>query len=223
MDAVETDQSGRGESYAETLSAFEQSLNGLRDSAQLARLTDDPAAPALEALVRLFAVSARQFHLRDRERKEIAMSMEIRARRIAEDGTAQIQASGTAIIERLAPELAQLVERSIRQKLWTIQARTILVSAGCAVGLALVLSALVYGVAYNAGRSRGLGDAHTITSAMAIGPAAASAWAQVMAHNDPVAALRDCHKSEQQNAQGRHFCALPIWLDAPDPPPGAGR
>lgn len=218
MDTVEPRSGGSGESYSETLAAFEQSLTGLRDSAHLARLTDDPAAPALEALVRLFGASARQFQLRDRERKEIAMSMELRARRIAEDATAQIQASGTAIIERLAPELARLVERSIRQKLWTIRTRTILVSAGCAVGLALVVAALVYGVAYHDGRSRGVSDSHAIASAMAIGPAAASAWAQVMAHNDPVAALRDCRKSEGQDPHGRHFCAMPIWLDAAGPP-----
>lgn len=223
MDAVEPSPSGNGDGFPETLAAFEQSLAGLRDSAQLARLTDDPAAPALEALVRLFAVSARQFQVRDRERKEIAMSMEVRARRIAEDATAQIQASGTAIIERLAPELSRLVDRSLRQRLWSVRLKILAATAGMAVALSIACFGIGYGMAYKAGRNDGLLDARTIAAAMATGPQAAASWAQLMADNDPVQAMKACRRQVSAGGDGRRYCAMPVWLDPPSVPNGAHK
>jgi drug/metabolite transporter (DMT)-like permease len=67
-------------------------------------------------------------------------------------------------------------------------------AAGLAIGLALVAS-VSYAAGFAAGRSRGEISAHTISAAMAAGLGAASAWASLMADNDPVQALTACKKS----------------------------
>jgi hypothetical protein len=204
--------------FQAALTGFEEAVSSLRDSADLARLTDDPAAPSLEALVRVMTATSRQFHLRDRERKEIGAALEARARQIADDATRRVEASGAAIVSKLAPDLAKLVERTVRQRLWTIRARTILISAGLGVALVLGAGSAAYFFAYKAGRTEGLEEARVIDTAMKAGPNAAGAWSQIMAFNDPVAALQLCRKSAGAEATGRRFCALPIWLDAPPPP-----
>ena len=223
MDAVDGPTRNPAETYADAMAGFDQSVSALRDSVQLARLTDDPAAPALEALVRVLGSVARQFQLRDRERKEIAAAMEMRARRIAEDTTSQIQASGTAIIDKLAPELSRLVERSVRQRLWTLRIKTLAAAGGMAVALSIACFAIGYGMAYKAGRDHGLLDGRTIAAAMATGPQAAAAWAQLMAVNDPVQAMKACRSEISKGADGRRYCAMPVWLDPPSAPNGAHK
>lgn len=222
MDAVDGPRREPAEPYFEAMAAFDQSVAALRDSAQLARLTDDPAAPALEAMVRVLGAAARQFQLRDRERKEIAASLDARARRIAEDATARIQASGAALVEQLAPDLSRLVERLVRQRLWMVRIKTLIITAGVAVTLAVTCFATGYALAYKAGHNDGLVDARTIAAAMAAGPGAAHAWAMLMAANDPVRALQACHAGSARDAGGRHYCAMPIWLD-PAPPPAPAK
>ncbi len=223
MDAVDASARDPGNAYADDMAAFDHSVSALRDSAQLARLTDDPAAPALEAMVRVLGSAARQFQLRDRERKEIAASLESRARRIAEDATKQIQASGTTIIERLAPELSRLVERSIRQRLWTVRIKTLATACGMAVGLSIACFAFGYGTAYKTGHNDGLLEGKVIAAAMATGPQAAATWAQLMALNDPVQAMKACRSGVSTDAQGRRYCAMPVWLDPPAAPKNAHK
>lgn len=220
MDALEAPTSQAETDYPEAMAAFEESVSALRDSAHLARLTDDPAAPSLDALVRVMTTVERQFQAREGERRQVAAALESRAKRIAEDATKRVEASGSALVAGLAPELAKLVERMVRQRLWTIRARTVLISAGA--GIALILSAAdaAYFVAYKSGRAEGLHEAQVIHAAMTAGPNAAAAWSDIMAFNDPVAALRLCRDASGKDASGRHFCALPIWLDPAAPPAG---
>ena len=94
----------------------------------------------------------------------------MRARRIAEDATNQIQASGTAIIQRLAPELTRLVDRAVRQRLWTIRLRTVAISAGAGITLLLGAGAAAYIYGYRAGNVAGLMDGHMVNAAVAAGP-----------------------------------------------------
>lgn len=218
MDALEGSRREQVDSYTDAMATFDQSVSALRDSADLARLTDDPAAPALEAMVRVLGAAARQFQLRDRERKEIGAALEARARQIADDATKRVEASGATIVAKLAPDLANLVERTVRQRLWTIRMRTVLVSAGAAILLVLTAAGGASFVAYKSGRMEGLHEAQVIHAAVTAGPGAASAWSDIMGFNDPVAALRLCRKSAGADASGRHYCALPIWLE-PAPPP----
>jgi hypothetical protein len=218
MDAVEAHARQNEADYPEAMAAFGESVAALRDSADLARLTDDPAAPSLEALVRVMTTMERQFQAREGERRQVTAALESRAKRIAEDATKRVEASGAAVVAGLAPELAKLVERMVRQRLWTVRVRTVVISAGLGIGLVLCTAAATYVLARNSGQMKGLQAAKTIQAAMAAGPNAAVAWSEVMAFNDPVEALRLCRKSGGTSASGRHYCALPIWLDPPGPP-----
>jgi hypothetical protein len=52
---------------------------------------------------------------------------------------------------------------------------------------------------------------------MQAGPESATAWAALMASNNPVLALAACKKAISQDDEGRKSCSMPIWLD---PMPG---
>ena len=199
--------------FAESLTRFERAVDALKASAQLAQLTDDPAAGSLTAMVRVMESVAAQFAVRDAERQELARSLELRADQIAENAMAKVQASGVAIIDQLAPDLSRLVQRVVRQRLWTIKLRTLLASAGAAVALAAVTFAVSYGAGYAAGRQNGLLAAKTIAAALTAEPQAAAAWSRIMTANDPAAALAACRDHTVRDAQGRRYCTMPVWLD----------
>lgn len=217
MDAVEGPADQSGTAYPEAMAAFEESVTALRNSADLARLTEDPAAPSLEALVRVMTTVERQFQAREGERKQVVAALEARARRISEDATKRVEASGADILAKLAPDLARLVDRSVRLRVWNVRTRTLAAVAGVAVTLAVACFAIGYATAYKAGRDDGLLAGKTIAAAMAAGPGAAAAWAQLMAANDPVQALKACHASSGHD-HDRRSCLMPVWLDPPLPP-----
>lgn len=223
MDAVTRSEPTTDGGYREALAGFDRAVNGLKDSAELARLTDDPAAPGLQALVKVMESMAAQFRLRDRDRQAVAGALEQRVAKIRDEAMAQVEASGAQVVEKLAPDLSRLVERSIRQRLWTVRINTVLVSAGTALLLILGSFAAGYGIAYKAGRNDGLVDGKTIAAAMAAGPDAASAWSVLMATNDPVRAMKACRAGGVRDDRGRHYCAMPVWLDPPSAPKDAHR
>jgi hypothetical protein len=116
---------------------------------------------------------------------------------------------------QLAPRLVAVVERTTRAQMQNARMRIIIGGgAALAIGLALV-AGVSYAAGFAAGRLQGEDSAHTISAAMAAGPGAASAWASLMADNDPVQALAACRKLVSTDANGRRFCAMPVWLDAP--------
>ena len=199
--------------FAQSLARFERSVAALKASAELAQLTDDPAAGALAVLVGVMESLAAQFAARDAERQELARSLQWQADRIADEAQARVQASGAAILETLAPELSRLVQRTVQQRLWTLKLRTLLAAAGAGVGLAVVTFAVSYGAGYAAGRQNGLLAAKTIVAALTAEPQAAAAWFRIMTANDPTAALAACRDHTVRDAQGRRYCVLPIWLD----------
>ena len=199
--------------FAESLAQFQRSVDALKTTAQLAQLTDDPAAGSLTAMVRVMESLAAQFAVREAERQDVLRSLQLQADRIADEAQARVQASGAAILETLTPELSRLVQRTAHQHLWTIKLRTLLAAAGAGVGLAIVIFALSYGAGYATGRQDGLLSARTIAAALTAEPQAAAGWARVMAANDPVAALAACRQRAARDARGRRYCAMPVWLD----------
>jgi hypothetical protein len=52
---------------------------------------------------------------------------------------------------------------------------------------------------------------------MRFGPNAAADWALLMAYNDPVSALAACKKSTAADANGQHYCLMPVWTEPPRP------
>ncbi len=204
--------------FAESVARFERAVDALKATAQLAQLTDDPAASGLAAMVQVMESLADQFAVREAERQEVLRSLQLQADRIANEAQARVAASGAAILETLAPELSRLVQRTVQQRLWTIKLRTLLAAAGAGVGLAAVIFALSYGAGYATGRQDGLRAAKTIVAALTVEPQAAAGWARLMSANDPVAALAACRRHTVRDAQGRRYCPMPVWLDPPAVP-----
>ena len=223
MDAVAGAPPAPDGGYRDAVAAFDRSVSGLKDSAELARLTDDPAAPSLVALLRVMESMAAQFRLRDRDRQAMAVALEQRVAKIRDEAMARVEASGANVVEKLAPDLSRLLERSVRQRLWTVRMRTVLISAAGGIGLVLLSLGAGYGIGFQTGQTTGLNDGKTIAAAMAAGPAAADSWASLMADNDPVPALKACRRSGGHDASGRHYCLMPVWLDPPSAPPEAKR
>jgi hypothetical protein len=138
---------------------------------------------------------------------------------VADRAIESVHAAGIRIIEQLTPRLAALVERTSRQRLVLWRLRSIIGTAAVAL-LALTLSGgYVYAIGYTTGRTNGELVGHTISAAMAAGPAAAMDWASLMALNDPQQALASCKRAIQRDGHGRRYCAMPVWIDPPAPAP----
>ena len=155
MDAVAGSPPASDGGYRDAVAAFDRSVSGLKDSAELARLTDDPAAPSLVALLRVMESMAAQFRLRDRDRQAMAVALEQRVAQIRDEAMARVEASGANVVEQLAPDLSRLVERSVRQRLWTVRMRTVLISAGGGIGLVLLSLGAGYGIGFQTGTDNG--------------------------------------------------------------------
>jgi hypothetical protein len=74
-----------------------------------------------------------------------------------------------------------------------------------------------YAAGLNAGRFQGEVASHLINVAMKASPAEALAWGQLMQDNDGAVTMATCRKSMQQDADGRHYCFMPVWTDPISP------
>lgn len=200
------------------LTELDRALKGLEWSAEFSRFSGDPAAESLTALWQVLAGMGALMRARQAERREIAAAVEAQARLVVDRASAELEAHSAAVVERLAPTLVRATERQIATRLWTIRLKTLLLAAGVGLVLGLAIFAVSYGAGYANGRTQGLADGHTIASAMSAGSSGASAWARLMAANDPVAALKNC--KAERDGTGRHYCHLPVWLDPPGAAPG---
>jgi hypothetical protein len=212
-----THESDGPNEMAARLAVFDETVDGLRDSSRYARLSGDPAAHSLAAMVRVMETVAVMFRTREAERRQISQALREETDAIAKSAVAQVEARSADLVEALVPRMGRLVEQSVTRRLWLVKLRTVLLAGGVMLALTLTVFAVSYGAGLSNGRSEGLLAGHTIAAAMAAGPGAAAAWAQLMASNDPVAALKSC-KSERDGT-GRRYCRMPVWLDpAPNPP-----
>jgi hypothetical protein len=196
----------------ETLDA---ALGAMHRAASASVLKRDPLSEQLHALAASIGALGEIYEASADTQVEIAERLRTAADAVADDAIERVRASGVGIIDQLAPRLAVVVEQTSRAEALNARLRVIL---GGAAGLVIAL-ALAAGVAYAAGfasgRAQGEMTAHTISAAMAAGPSAATAWGTLMADNDPVQALAACRKSVSTDPNGRRFCAMPVWLDAP--------
>lgn len=193
----------------------------LRKAAGAAVLQADPLAQQLEAVCVSIGALADIYEASEDTHYDIADSLQNLSDAVTRDAIAKVHVSGMAIIEDLAPRLVEIVEKTERRKLVEKQAlRLRVVFAGVAAIALVVLggAGFAYSVGYGSGRTAGLETARTISAAMAGGQPAASAWARLMTYNDPVQALSICEKAISMDNHGRHYCAMPVWLD-PAPAP----
>jgi hypothetical protein len=198
---------------------LDATLDTMRRAASAAVLKGDPLAEQMTALALSIEALGKICDASADTQLEIEERLRAQAETVAEEAVERVHAAGMAILDQLTPRLVALVERSSRQRLKTWRMRSITGTAAAAL-LALVISGgYVYAVGYTAGRTNGELVGHTISAAMAAGPAAAVDWASLMALNDPQQGLASCKSAIQRDGHGRRYCAMPVWLD---PPSAAG-
>lgn len=216
MDAVTAADPAAGK-VESALTDLDKALKGLEWSAEFSRFSGDPAAESLTALCQVLAGMGALMRARQAERREIAAAVEVQARLVVDRASAELETRSAAVVERLAPTLVRATERQVTTRLWTVRAKTLLLTAAVVSVMGLAVFAVSYSAGYTSGRNDGLEEARVIASAMTAGPGAASAWARLMAANDPVAALKNC--KTERDGTGRRYCRLPVWLDSPGTAP----
>ena len=77
----------------------------------------------------------------------------------------------------------------------------------------LSTSMFTYAAGLNAGRFQGEVASQLISVAIKAGPAEAIAWGQLMQDNNGASAMAVCRRNLQQDAEGRHYCFMPVWTD----------
>jgi len=178
-------------------------------------LKGDPLAQQLNALAASIGALGEIYEASAETEIRIAEQLRTQADAVASDAIERVHASGVTILDQLAPRLAAVAERTSRTQALNARLRVILGgTAGLVIGLALV-AGVSYAAGFASGRAQGEMTAHTISAAMAAGPAAAAAWGLLMSDNDPVQAIAACRKSVSTDGNGRRFCAMPVWLDSP--------
>jgi hypothetical protein len=185
-------------------------------------LKGDPLAEQMQALAASIAALGYIYEASADTQLEIADKLRTQADTVAGEAIDKVHASGVAIIDQLVPRLSAVVDKAARHRLQTLRLRTILGGAAALViGLALV-AGVSYSAGFASGRSQGEVSAHAIAAAMAAGPGAATAWASLMAYNDPVQALANCKKSSSTDENGRRYCPMSVWIDPPKSPNHGG-
>jgi hypothetical protein len=198
---------------------IDTALGAMRGAAAAAILKGDPLAEQFEALATSIAALAEIFEASADTQMDIATMLRTASDAAAQEAVAKVHASGVTIIDQLAPRLVAVVEKTARSRQQTFQLRTILSGAAMLVAALALAGGFAYATGFASGRAQGASAAHTISAALAAGPAAAAAWAPLMADNDPVQALAACQKAVATDPHGRRYCAMPVWLD-PSPAPG---
>ena len=194
---------------------LDATLEAMRHAASAAVLKGDPLAEQLTALTLSIEALGDMCDANAGTQLEIEERLRAQAGAIADKAIERVHATGMGILDQLTPRLVTLVERTSRQRLATWRMRSIVVTAAVALLALSVSGGYVYAVGYTAGRTNGELVGHTITTAMAAGPAAAADWARLMALNDPQQALASCKSAIQRDEHGRRYCAMPVWLDPP--------
>jgi hypothetical protein len=220
MDAIAGPDPATGKVDA-AMANLQKALKGLEWSAEYSRLSGDPAAESLAALLQVLSGMGALMQARQAERRDIAAEVAGETQLVVDRATAELERRGAALMERLGPELARAAERHAVTRLWSIRLRTLLGTGAVSVALCAAVFAFSYGAGFSNGRNAGLLAGRTIETAMTAGPGAATAWARLMSANDPVAALKDCKSERDPN--GRHYCRMPVWLEPPVVPIGIAK
>jgi hypothetical protein len=200
---------------AELRSKLDAAIGAMHRAASASVLKGDPLSEQLHALAESIGALGDIYEASAETQVEIAETLRTQADVVAHDAIERVHASSEGIIAQLAPGLATVVDQTTRSHLQTARLRVIVGGAAALViGLALV-AGVSYAAGFASGQSQGEISAHAISAAMAAGSGAASAWASLMADNDPVQALAACKKSVATDVHGRRYCSMPVWLDPP--------
>ena len=173
----------------------EAAQTALRRAASAAVIQGDPLSEQLRAVAMSIGALADIYDASEDTQLEIADILKTQSEKITQESLAKVHASGVAIIDQLAPRLAGVVEKTMRDQLQTLRLRTLASFSGISLGVVLVVGGFAYAAGLNAGRTQGEIIGQTINAAMTASPGAAAAWSSLMANNDPVRALAACQKN----------------------------
>ena len=189
----------------------------LRRAAAAAALKSDPLCEQLQALALCVGALSDLYQVSEATQLDIAYTLKTQTGAIADEAIARVHASGMDIVNKLGPQLANAADRTMRQKITTLRLRSIVFLSLALVTIVLVPCAFTYAAGLNAGRFQGETAAHLISVAMKAGPAEALAWGQLMQDNNGASAMALCRKNLLQDADGRHYCLMPVWTDPLSP------
>ncbi len=185
----------------------------LRKAASAAVIQNDPLSEQLRALAISIGALGDIYDASEDTQIEIANILKTQTELVTKESVAKVHASGMAIIDQLTPRLVGAVEQATRTNIRVFRVRTLVLSSAGLAAAVIVAAWMGFSAGEATGVANGEVAAQTISAAMAAGPEAASAWASLMADNDPVQALDVCKKSVSVASDGRHYCSLPVWLD----------
>jgi hypothetical protein len=185
----------------------------LRRAAAAAVIQNDPLSEQLRAVAVSIGALADIYDASEDTHLEIADTLKNQTERVAKDSIEKVHASGVSIIDQLTPVLIEEVRRATRANVRTFRLRTVMFGTAGMMAAVAVVGWLSFAAGESAGVTQGEVAAQTINAAMAAGPGAASAWALLMANNDPARALAACEKSVGVTTEGQHYCSMPVWLD----------
>lgn len=191
---------------------------------QVAGLKNDPTLPLIKVLSsalrlqwRLHNQAVRYFHDAS-DRLDRAYHDTIKKTGLViQQGEVALQAKQAGIVEQLTPKLAGAVNYAVYQHAKTVKYKTITAWSAAVLVLASVPCIFTYAAGLNAGRFQGEASSQLILAAMKAGPAEPLVWAQLMQDNDGISAMAACRQNIQQDANGRHYCQMPVWTDPMSP------
>jgi hypothetical protein len=189
----------------------------LREATEVAVIKDDPLCQHLNALA--LSIGAHYEIYCATEETQAALGQSIRSHTDAiTRGVLDLTRNTlNTMAKEVGTQLLKAALPTMQQALRFMKYRTIYWALLAMAALIVVSGMFSYAAGLNHGRYQGEVTARAIQSALATGPDAATDWALLMADNNPVPALADCRKSITTDAEGRRYCAMPVWLD---PPPG---
>jgi hypothetical protein len=191
----------------------------LREATEVAVIKDDPLCQHLNALA--LSIGAHYEIYCATEETQAALGQSIRSHTDAiTRGVLDLTRNTlNTMAKEVGTQLLKAALPTMQQALRFMKYRTIYWALLAMAALIVVSGMFSYAAGLNHGRYQGEVTARAIQSALATGPDAATDWALLMADNNPVPALADCRKSITTDAEGRRYCAMPVWLDQPQGPP----
>lgn len=191
----------------------------LREAADTAVIKNDPLCQHLHALALSIGAHYEIYCASEEVQADLGQSIRSQTDAITRGVLDVARSALNTMVKELSPQLLRAALPTMQQTLRFMKYRTIYWALLAMVALIVVSGMFSYAVGLNHGRYEGEVTARAIQAAMAAGPNAATDWALLMTNNDPVPALADCRKSVITDAEGRRYCAMPVWLDPPAGPP----
>jgi hypothetical protein len=202
----------RGDRLRDNVEAAQQAL---QRAASAAFLKGDPMADQMQALARSLGVQYEVCRAMQATQVSLVRNIQVHADTAASGVSDLFRDTLSTMTAEVGPQLLKASLPTMQTTLRFLRYRTIYWTLLAMIAFVILSGMFSYAVGLNHGRSEGEITAHAIQAALAAGPENAQDWAALMADNSPVAALAACRKNISTDAEGRRFCAMPIWLDAP--------